>query len=234
SGSMENTLLVGDRVLVNKLVYEVRDPHRGDIIVFRGTGSWSPEQRPQRSSGVLAAVSRGAGRLVGLTDPGEKDFIKRIIGLPGDAVGCCDSTGRFIVNGEGLQEPYIFENNPLEQRSFGPIIVPDGRIFVMGDHRGRSKDSRAYLDDGTSGTIPLRNVIGRAFVTVWPASRWGALPATRAFADVPPPAGAGDRTGRSNPAEQTDPPLVASQRAPLLLTVVAVHRWRRRSRRLPR
>jgi len=210
SGSMEQTLLVGDRVLVNKVIYDVRDPHRGEVVVFRGTQSWAPEQRVPRSGDTRTTVSHAVGQLVGLNDPGEKDFIKRVIGLPGDVVGCCDSAGRFTVNGRGLTEPYIFENNPLEQRTFGPITVPQGRIFVMGDHRGRSKDSRAYLDDGTSGTIPLQNVIGRAFVKIWPVSRWDTLP-------EPEPAATA---------------LAGGPSTLLLTTVVAVRCWRDRGRRL--
>ncbi len=227
SGSMEQTLLIGDRVLVNKLVYDVRGPHRGEVVVFRGTRSWAPEPRMQRADGSLTALSRAVGRLMGLADPGEKDFIKRVIGLPGDVVACCDASGRFTVNGSGLTEPYIFDNNPLEQRTFGPITVPDGRIFVMGDHRGSSKDSRAYLDDGVSGTIPIQNVIGRAFLTVWPVSHWDTLPAPKTFADVEEPP-----VGSSKPLERTGTLLAGYLVTPLLVTVVAVHRWRDRARRL--
>ncbi len=221
SASMEQTLLIGDRVLVNKIVYDVRDPRRGEVVVFRGTPSWAPEQRVSRAGGLRATVNSVAGRLVGLTDPGEKDFIKRVIGLPGDVVGCCDASGKFTVNGHGLQEAYVFENNPLEQRTFGPIKVPDGRIFVMGDHRGHSKDSRAYPDDGSSGTIPLQNVIGRAFVTVWPVSRWDTVPASETFADIGEP-----------PDRQTATSFATVLLLPLSVTVVAVHRWRDRGRRL--
>ncbi|WP_239152014.1 signal peptidase I [Virgisporangium aurantiacum] len=187
SSSMETTLLVGDRVLVNKIVYDMRDPTRGEVIVFRGTDRWAAEERQPTATGFLAKVGRTAGDLVGLSQPGEKDFIKRVIGLPGDTVECCDEDGRVRVNDEPLDESaYLPEdmNSPIDApptpgacgpRIFEPVTVPAGQLFVMGDYRGVSQDSRCQ------GPVPIENVIGRAFAVAWPSSRWHGLPALTTF-----------------------------------------------------
>ncbi len=146
SGSMMNTLQLRDRVLVNKVVYDLRGPRRGEVVVFTGV-EWGPEP----------------------------DYVKRVIGLPGDTVQCCDAKGRVMVNGTPIDEPYIFENTPVGNRTFAPVKVPDGRLWVMGDHRGASGDSRAHMSDQWHGTIPVSGVIGRAFVIVWPVGRVGGL-----------------------------------------------------------
>src|SRR4029453_16015341 len=178
SGSMENTLLIGDRVLVNKVVYDMRDPIRGEIVVFRGTDNWAPKTPEPVSQTFGAKLGRTVGDLVGVSRPGERDFIKRVIGLPGDKVACCDQQGRITVNGESIDEPYIFENSSLEapphpkqctSRRFAEATIPSGQIFVMGDHRGVSQDARCQ------GPVPVDNVIGRAFVIVWPTSRFTSL-----------------------------------------------------------
>jgi len=195
SASMENTLMIGDRVLVNKVVYDTRQPARGDIIVFRGTDSWTPEVSTEPvNSSFVAKLGRTLGDLVGISQPGEKDFIKRVIGLPGDVVECCDAHGRVTVNGQPLDEPYIFENSPLDggraggpsrtcgPRAFGPITVAPGNMWVMGDHRLVSSDSRC------SGQVPIANVIGKAFVIVWPNAHWNTLGTPSTFGGVPKPA----------------------------------------------
>ncbi len=178
SGSMEDTLLVGDRVLVNKVVYDMRDPVRGEVIVFRGTDAWAPEQVEAVDPGFLAKLGRTIGDLVGVSRPGEKDFIKRVIGLPGDRVSCCDVQGRILVNGEPVDEPYVSRNSDLNappsprecrSRRFEELVVPAGQLYVMGDHRQVSQDSRCQ------GPVPVDNVIGRAFVIVWPSGRWDGL-----------------------------------------------------------
>jgi signal peptidase I len=178
SGSMENTLLVGDRVLVNKVVYDMRDPVRGEIVVFRGTDSWAPEVTAPLSQTFGAKLGRTVGDLIGISRPGERDFIKRVIALPGDKVACCDAKGRITVNGEGIDEPYITENSPLDapenprqctSRKFAEVTVPAGEMFVMGDHRAVSQDARCQ------GPVPIGNVIGRAFVIAWPTSRFATL-----------------------------------------------------------
>jgi len=185
SGSMEQTLLVSDRVLVNKFVYDTREPRRGEVVVFRGTDSWAPETGITQNTGTLATAGRMLGGLIGAAPPDEKDFVKRVIGVGGDVVQCCDANGRVEVNGVPLVEPYVFEDNPIKERSFGPVTVPEGRLFMMGDHRAASADSRVYLSDQWRGTIPVDAVIGQAYATAWPASRWGLLPTPDTFGNVP-------------------------------------------------
>jgi signal peptidase I len=195
SGSMETTLhgcpgCNGDRVLVNKVVYNLRSVHRGEIVVFNGVDSFDsevPEAPPVH--GVRRAV-RAVTSLVGLGAPGEKDYIKRVIGLPGDRVACC-SNGHVTVQPKGsptaveLHEPYLFEDDQEAFCAAGSdaqckpgspgVLVPSGRLWVMGDHRGASSDSRL------NGTIPIDRVIGRAFVVVWPFSRVKTLPVPDPF-----------------------------------------------------
>jgi signal peptidase I len=226
SGSMENTLRVRDRVLVNKLVYEVRDPARGEVIVFRGTDSWAPEGGIQVPTGAAARLSRGLGELVGLAQPDERDFVKRVIGLPGDVVACCDKRGRVTVNGHPLTEPYVYDDTTSEQRPFGPVNVPAGRLFVMGDHRRVSADSRQYLQDRWQGTVPVDQVIGRAFVRVWPTAHWGLLPVPSTFASVPTALGVPGDPGPAPPG----PAVVALP----LLPAAALARARRRRFPTPR
>jgi signal peptidase I len=194
SGSMEDTLQVGDRVLVNKVIYDLRSPHRGEVIVFKGPDNWVPENPADTSSGFFGKVAGGLGDLVGISRPGEKDFIKRVIGVPGDRVSCCDNEGRVFVNGQPLDEPYVHQNSPLDvaadpkvcrSRNFDEVLVPAGQLFVMGDHRIVSQDSRC------EGTIPIDHVIGEAFVIVWPSGRWGGLGIPDTFNNIPGPVALG-------------------------------------------
>jgi signal peptidase I len=180
SGSMERTLLIQDRVLVNKVIYRFRDIHRGEIVVFNGggTGFTQSESVIPPPTNAVGKAARSVQRVLGLGAPGERDFVKRVIGVGGDTVACCDAQGRVTVNGVPLDEPYVFENTPLDAgRTFPPFKVPDGDLWVMGDHRGDSGDSRI------NGPIPTDRVIGRAFVRVWPLSRLGFLPVPKTFAD---------------------------------------------------
>ncbi|WP_192767612.1 signal peptidase I [Plantactinospora soyae] len=193
SGSMEDTLLIGDRVLVNKIVYDIRDPDRGEIVVFRGTDAWAPQVSDEPDPGFVAKLGRTVGDLVGVSRPGEKDFIKRVIGVPGDRVQCCDDQGRVTVNGAPLDEPYVLENSPVDvppnsqecrSRRFAEVVVPPGQLFVMGDHRLVSQDARCQ------GPVPIDNVIGRAFVIVWPFGNWTSLPVPETFDELPRPVAA--------------------------------------------
>ena len=146
SGSMEDTLLVGDRVLVNELVPGVVPLQRGDVVVFRDPGGW---------------LGTGQG----------DDLIKRVIGLPGDTVSCCDTQGRLSVNGHAVDESYVVLQSGSDRVSLQDfsVTVPKGRLWVMGDNRYDSADSRAH------GTVPVSDVVGRAFLTTWPVSRWTVL-----------------------------------------------------------
>jgi signal peptidase I len=178
SASMENTLEINDRVLINKIVYHLRPIHRGDIIVFDGSGSWDFDTPPASSNIFSKAVDELQG-LVGISqDP--NIYIKRVIGLPGDHVACCNAAGQVTVNGVPLSESsYLYPGNQPSAQKFS-ITVPAGRLWVMGDHRQVSYDSRGHMGDPGGGTIPESAVLGRAFVIIWPPSRWGILniPAT--------------------------------------------------------
>lgn len=179
SGSMENTLLPGDRVLVNKLVYRFRDIARGDVVVFSGQGSWGPDAPPP-SHNPFIRLWDDTTNLVGVTAPGT-DYIKRVIGVPGDHVVCCDAQGRITVNGIPLDEKsYIHPGDAPSQVPFD-ITVPAGRLWVMGDDRADSDDSRYRTDDPGGGTIPESAVVGRAFVIIWPPPRIGDLPIPATF-----------------------------------------------------
>lgn len=162
SSSMENTLRIGDRVLVNKLAYRFGGtPRRGDVIVFDGKDSFS----------------EGSGT----------DYVKRVIGVGGDRVTCCDARGRVSVNGRPLDETYLYPGDKPSQVTFD-IIVPGGRLWVMGDHRDDSADSRAHLGDPGGGTVPVDEVIGRAEWIAWPVGHWTRLRRPADFAEVPAPA----------------------------------------------
>lgn len=164
SGSMEGTLRIGDRVLVDKLAYRFGGtPRRGDVIVFDGDGSFT------QHSGT--------------------DFVKRVIGTGGDRVTCCDARGRLLVNGHPLDETYLYVGDTPSRVRFD-IVVPDGRLWVMGDHRDDSRDSRDHLGDPGGGTVPVGRVIGRADWIGWPVGHWTRLRRPATFAAVPAPAGA--------------------------------------------
>jgi signal peptidase I len=191
SSSMENTLLVGDKVLVNKLVYDFRDIHRGDIIVFNGTGSWNPPAPTKPSSNPIVRAydvtlkplfSSIAGLFGTPTDQGT-DYVKRVIGLPGDHVACCNAQGLVTVNGTPLHESsYVYPGAAPSEIHFR-VTVPAGRLWVMGDNRAVSDDSRMrpYEPGRQRPTISENEVIGRAFVIVWPPSRWRTLPIPATF-----------------------------------------------------
>ena len=179
SGSMENTLEINDRVLVNKIVYDIRDIHRGDIVVFDGDGSWDPGTVPT-SSNFVEQFASGFASMFGFGHPGDI-LIKRVIGIPGDHVACCDAQGRVTVNGIPLiEQSYLYPGAVPSQARFN-IMVPSGRLWVMGDNRPISADSRDHEGDPGGGTVPESAVIGRAFVIIWPPSRWRILPIPATF-----------------------------------------------------
>ena len=164
---------------MNKIVYHLRGIHRGDIVVFNGLDSWDPtvpQTAPSNPSGALPTGSAPRSA----SPAGEKDYVKRVIGLPGDHVTCCDAQGRITVNGVPLNEKsYLYPGNAPSLLRFD-ITVPAGELWVMGDHRAVSYDSREHRGDPGGGSIPESKVIGRAFVVVWPLNRLGILsiPAT--------------------------------------------------------
>ena len=179
SGSMQDTLQINDRVLVNKIVYDIRGIHRGDIVVFNGDGSWDPGTVPTKSNFVVE-FARGFASMFGFGHPGDI-LIKRVMGLPGDHVACCDAQGRVTVNGIPLSErSYLYPGDVPSESRFD-IVVASGRLWVMGDHRFISDDSRDHMGDPGGGTIPESAVIGRAFIIIWPPSRWRILPIPATF-----------------------------------------------------
>ncbi|MEV7832600.1 signal peptidase I [Streptomyces subrutilus] len=171
SRSMEPTLKVGDRVLVNKLAYRFGDlPRRGDVVVFDGTGSFVQERL---EGNPVGEVLHGAASALGLAEPSDTDFVKRVVGVGGDDVVCCDAGGRIAVNGVPLDEPYLFPGDAPSRVPFR-IVVPLGTLWVMGDHRSQSRDSRDHLGEPGGGMVPVDKVIGRADRIGWPVSRWGS------------------------------------------------------------
>ncbi len=187
SGSMEPTLQVGDRVLVDKLAYRFdRTPARGDVIVFDGRGSFV---REGDEGNPLGRAVRSAGAALGLTEPAETDYVKRVIGVGRDHVVCCDRSGRIQVNGTAIDEPYLHPGDAPSQVPFD-IVVPDHTLWVLGDHRSRSSDSRDHLGDPGGGMVPVDRVIGRVDWIGWPWGRWTTVDGSAPFTDVRDPGAA--------------------------------------------
>ncbi len=187
SASMENTLLIGDRVLVNKLIYHFRGIARGDIVVFSGQNSWGPPAAPPSSDPVLRVFDDVLSD-IGLHSS-QTYYIKRVIGLPGDKVACC-TDGKLTVNGVRLSETsYIYPGNAPSAFAFS-TTVPAGYVWVMGDHRGDSEDSRYHTGETGGGAVPENEVVGRAFLIIWPPSQFGDLPIPSTFSQAALHAGA--------------------------------------------
>ncbi len=185
SGSMEPTLQVGDRILVNKLAYRFgAEPRRGDVVVFDGTGSFV---REETGGAPVTGLLHDAAAALGLAEPDETDFVKRVVGVGGDRVVCCDKDGRLGVNGVPVRETAYLRFGDQPSAVPFDIVVPPGRLWVMGDHRSQSSDSRDHLGSPGGGMVPVEKVIGRADWVAWPVGRWSTVPATDAFDGVPPP-----------------------------------------------
>ncbi|MEU4010407.1 signal peptidase I [Streptomyces pseudogriseolus] len=217
SDSMQNTLQQGDRVLVDKLTpWFGSEPERGEVVVFHDPDNWlagEPTPDPNALQKVLSWIGL-------MPSAEEKDLIKRVIGVGGDTIEC-KGTGPLKVNGKALNEPYVYPGNtPCSQDDQGgqfKVKVPEGRIWVMGDHRQNSRDSRYNTADKNQGFVPVDKVVGRAVVIAWPVNRWTNLPVPDTF-DQP-----GLNTQTQNAAALTAaPPAVA------LAGAVPFVLWRRR------
>lgn len=178
SGSMEQTLDINDRILVDELVPRFTGYSRGDIVVFRDPGGWLPAPAPD----TRAPLEKGVDwllSLVGLSASDSDDhLVKRIIGLPGDHVVCCNPLGQITINGTPIDETGYITLPGGETAASGEdfdVTVPEGSLWVLGDNRYSSADSRAHQDQPGKGFVPVDNVVGRAFLITWPFSRFGLL-----------------------------------------------------------
>ncbi|WP_441251566.1 signal peptidase I [Kitasatospora sp. McL0602] len=198
SGSMEQTIQIGDRVLVDKLTpWFGNEPSRGDVVVFKDPGGWLESDHRGSSDGPVLKATKKVFSYVGLLpSDNEQDLIKRVIGVPGDTVECCDDQGRLSVNGTALDEPYLAAGNMPSRQPF-KVTVPAGRLWVMGDHRDVSADSRYHMANPGQGTIPMSNVIGRAFVIAWPVQRMRQLDVPASLSSLPVRAAGPSRGGRA-------------------------------------
>ena len=204
SESMEKTLhgcpgCSGDRILVSKIVYDFRDPHPGDIVVFNAPPGWDDEPPQQPPSNPVLRAIRGFGQLVGFVPPDGLVLVKRVIAVGGQTVKG-DAAGNVYVSDKGpqgpyrkLDETYVYETGPDPRAKFGPVTVPKDRLWVMGDHRDRSADSRYHCGgagqdgpdnaacDVKAATVPIDDVIGKAVLIAWPPSRWTTLGTPKTF-----------------------------------------------------
>jgi len=174
SSSMEQTLHIDDRIIVNQLEPKLIPIEHGDVVVFRDPGGWLTPQIDQPVNWFVGGVDAVLA-FVGLSAPDSNDhLIKRVIGLPGDTVVCCNDFGQLTVNGVPLEEPYITLPDSVTKatRDDFEITVPEGKLWVMGDNRYNSADSSFHRNDPTGGFVPIDNVVGRALLISWPASRW--------------------------------------------------------------
>ncbi|GAB2759592.1 signal peptidase I [Streptomyces bullii] len=216
SDSMQNTLQEGDRVLVDKLTpWFGSEPERGEVVVFHDPSNWlagEPTADPNAVQKVLSWIGL-------MPSAEEKDLIKRVVGVGGDTVEC-KGTGPLTVNGKALNEPYVYPGNTPctvdDQGGQFKVKVPKGYIWVMGDHRQNSRDSRYNQSDKNHGMVPVKDVVGRAIVIAWPINRWDTLPVPDTF----------DQPGLS--ARSADAALPAAPDALALVGVVPVVLWRRR------
>ncbi|HEV7956509.1 MAG: signal peptidase [Microbacteriaceae bacterium] len=177
SGSMMDTLQINDRIIVNQLVPELVALERGDVAVFRDPGGWLPAQVVPEVNPVVGAVDWFL-TAIGLSASDSNDhLIKRIIGLPGDTVTCCNAVGQMEVNGVPLDESYVRLPDGATKVSGDDfsVTVPEGALWVMGDNRYRSKDSRYNQDSPSNGFVPIENVVGRAILVTWPSEHWSWL-----------------------------------------------------------
>ncbi|MER7999675.1 MULTISPECIES: signal peptidase I, partial [unclassified Streptomyces] len=248
SGSMEQTIRISDRVLVDKLTpWFGSQPQRGDVVVFKDPGGWLADERPvpDDSSFIVRQIKTGLTNIGLLPSEDEQDLIKRVVAVGGDTVKCCDAQGKVSVNGMPVNEPYLHPGNAPSTITF-EVKVPAGRLFVMGDHRENSADSRFHLREADQGTVSQEGVVGRAVVIAWPFDHWTTLEQRGAYASIPDAPGvpAAPATARapshsvssqdqdSVPARDRDPDgliqLPTPAELPLVMGVVGLSRLRGR------
>jgi len=171
SASMEPLFGSGDRILVSRTDFQAEPVRHGDVVVFDGRGTFAPLNS---GNGPLQDAAAAAGHWLGITGS-DTTYIKRVIGLPGDHVVCCDDRQRLTVNGQALEEPYLYGGDAASKQKFS-VIVPSGRLWLLGDHRSMSADSRSLLGAPGGGMVPLDRVIGRPVQIIWPLDRFAAVP----------------------------------------------------------
>ncbi|MFI2610403.1 signal peptidase I [Kitasatospora sp. NPDC018619] len=226
SGSMEQTLAIGDRVLVDKFTpWFGAEPERGEVVVFRDPGGWLEGTPTTPGDSVTGTVQKVLSTVGLMPSADEKDLIKRVIAVGGDTVDC-EAGAPLRVNGVALDEPYLFPGaTPCDNDPVGTVTVPKGKLWVMGDHRNNSRDSRWHHNETGDGFVPVDNVVGRAFVVAWPVSDWSFLPVPDTFDRVP--GGAAGAAGA--PVEAPPAPEAAA-----LAGIVPLALWQRRRSRKDR
>ncbi|NAZ78052.1 signal peptidase I [Kineococcus sp. T13] len=184
SQSMERTLDIGDRVVVSKLSPGPFELHRGDVVVFSDPGGWLTQSAPAQRGPVGTVVAEALTFVGLLPEDSDDHLIKRVVGLPGDRVACCDASGRVSVNDTPVDEgAYLFPGAQPSEQPFD-VVVPEGQLWVMGDNRAESADSRYNRDKPHGGFVPVDLVVGRAYAVVWPVGHWDWLGTPDDFDDV--------------------------------------------------
>ncbi|WP_405008028.1 signal peptidase I [Kitasatospora purpeofusca] len=230
SGSMQHTLEKDDRVLVDKLTpWFGAEPERGEVVVFKDPGGWLDSVPRVKGNAFVEGIRTALGTVGLLPSDNEKDLIKRVIAVGGDTVECREGSP-VKVNGAALDEPYLYPGaTPCGDAPVGTVTVPKDHLWVMGDHRNDSRDSRFHVNEPGGGFVPVKNVIGRAFVIAWPLSRWDTLSVPDTFDQKGLAAGAPDGLGGrggEGPAEPSAP-----EAALVAAAVPFVLRQRRRAER---
>jgi len=167
SGSMENTLQIKDRVAVNKVPFISTSINRGDVVVFRDPDDWLPEIVDYDTNKYVSKAKSALVAVGVLPNPAKQYLVKRVVGVAGDHIVCCTKSGKLTINDVEVTEPYIFAGNKPSEMKFD-VTVPEGKLWVMGDHRGASADSRYHQEDLNKGFVPLSRVTGRVVAVIWP------------------------------------------------------------------
>jgi signal peptidase I len=167
SGSMENTLQIKDRVAVNKVPFISRSINRGDVVVFRDPDDWLPEIIDYDTNKYVSKAKSALVAVGVLPNPTKQYLVKRVVGVAGDHIVCCTKAGNLTINDIEVTEPYIYAGNKPSEMKFD-VTVPEGKLWVMGDHRGASADSRYHQEDINKGFVPVSRVTGRVVAVIWP------------------------------------------------------------------